>query len=564
MSDLTTTQDVSYNGYQFSVYHRVVGLEARNVYDSAGRTVTHKVVRIQISDRVHDSANRTDNSLRTIRRFLETPGGRFVFEDKGWGPFSFNGDTKDLIWGPKPQVLSWRDVGDGRSAEFTWSVEVATLDAGGEQQKSIMEFNYTLAYSRDSSGYTARTYSGFLRIPQTRTSVNARALTDTADNYLEKIMPPLVPGFRRTTVDRTLSEDKCRLQFTVRDEEMDENVPPEYCIRAHAEHSVESDDSNLRKWGGTFSANYELQKGVPRSLGALLFTQLVRSRLSEAKKFIKGDAKGKGAQVIIPRQFSMREPEIYGKNSSAFSFRYSYVTDVGSILGASGLWLPAPGSDWKKWSTSISKALDARGLAALKFLPTDDAIIDLAAGQPPRVPSAGGGGKLNLQPEGLDEFLANIGFNPNDVTPSKSWLDYANTIRVEILDEVSELKKLPQAAPQQNAGNTSNLKAAAANLFKIPYAAAGAAGRVFQLRAAPTIVVTMTGNALRANHPIAPPELEDFGGLKPVAAGLPQNGFRQGVVANYGVPINAASWSLRYLLPGGEGLTAKLVENLVK
>jgi len=35
-------------------------------------------------------------------------------------------------------------------------------------------------------------------------------------------------------------------------------------------------------------------------------------------------------------------------------------------------------------------------------------------------------------------------------------------------------------------------------------------------------------------------------------------------VVNYGVPINAVSWSPRYLLPGGEGLSAKLVENLVK
>ena len=72
-----------------------------------------------------------------------------------------------------------------------------------------------------------------------------------------------------------------------------------------------------------------------------------------------------------------------------------------------------------------------------------------------------------------------------------------------------------------------------------------------QARAAPTYYVTLVGRALRAGYTIPQPVLLSVGGNGVILSNRPGiNYFRTGVVANYGIPIVAAKWSLRYLVRG--------------
>ena len=127
----------------------------------------------------------------------------------------------------------------------------------------------------------------YKRQPQTRSGVNERGLNDSADRYLEKIYPPLLPGFRRTPGTWKLSEDKCRGDFSITDEEMPPVAPPQKIIEVSAEHSYQAND--IARWTGTISATYDVDRGSGKAADAVAaFVGLVKDRWADAQNMQKG------------------------------------------------------------------------------------------------------------------------------------------------------------------------------------------------------------------------------------------------------------------------------------
>lgn len=581
MTTLTTPITASYNGHDFSVYAKTTPAQIRHVYDRAGRTVSHKIFAVTISDELQ-ADDGADDLFQEVREKLEQPGGDFIYGDGGLGDFAFGAGNPDfdLVWGPKPRVTSWEPQGGGNAVKFSWTVEVATIDRSGATNAfALMEFNYTVTYNRDRSGWTSRTYTGYLRIPQTRRDIDSRTLDDNADNYVNRVIPPLIPGFRRETVSRTISDDKCTLDFSVFDTEMPTNIPPEFVVDVTASHRVQSFPKNLKAWTATLNARYEMQKGVTPLIAVEHFRNLLTDRLDAGRPALRRNVKGKnlGSCVYLPVSYSFDEPEIYGKPIAQFSYTYIFVTDQKNAMEVSQVWRPVKGSNWQKWSTSIHKTQDATGLAGLRFKNNYDAIIDLASGGevalpkdvPDALPAAGAvaAGAAAGAVAGAAAGHAGIGavlasfLNADRLTPENSWISYECALQIANTDEVVELKPLPPAPPQAKIEEIVNL---AAKISPIGALVGNVIQSVIQTRAQPTTEAWLTGHAVRAGYEITPPVLLTVGGA-PAVLNQPFDGrgIESRIIANWGVPICAATWRYRYLVTrpdhGQQGTPASIV-----
>jgi hypothetical protein len=529
---------IKYGGFTFPVDTQTTAISARDVWDAAGRTIIYVVYSITLKCYIQSDTG-TDAKMQIAKIQLHKPAQPFTYVNTGGSNLRINTTAqRDVVWGPKPQVLNMRQVGGGNCWEIEWNVQVAIAELSAPPPfNRPMEYAYALAYSIDKSGYSRRTYSGFIRIPQTRPNPDARGLTDHADRYLEDIIPIPIPGFRRQPIERQIDESKCKLTFTVVDEEMPPNIPPPFVVECTASHSLESTNLSLISWGGTLTATYEMVKGVNPKLALKYFGNLFKDRVLDAKANSK-------ALSVIPRKFAMSEPEIYGRNKATFSLSYIYTLGLADIVSAAGLWRPATDSDYKKWAASMKLAGvgEPRGLARLTFVSADDSIWDLGVdeGKKPVTP-----GNERLLNPALDQAIKDL--FPLPPPPEKSWIQYRNQIHVVPNDEVAVQTALP-----------STLKTIG-NFLLNPLAAGAAAGQAVANRGGKTVVqkraqtgfyILMKGTAIRAGYPIPEPRLLTVAGIPAIPANNKEwgDGFLAATVGNWGVPLVKASWQMRYVL----------------
>lgn len=263
-------QAVIYNGFRFPQGTLTESFTSTPVYDSSGRTVIYNTVAVTVSCIVQ---RRNGAEPLANTSLLSQPGGAFTYLGRGLGDFRIQvGGARDCMWGPKPRPFSIKPHGD-YSAKLTWSVEMAIpVCVGTARYTGPMEFNYKTSVSINKHGVTTRTYSGFIRIAQSRNGPRDRRVINSADEWREKINPPLLNGFRRIPGQFSLSEDKCRLDFEITDEEFGGlNVPPPEVTEVEAEHSIgTANPGRLYEWMGTFSATYSIPKGHGNGVGAAI------------------------------------------------------------------------------------------------------------------------------------------------------------------------------------------------------------------------------------------------------------------------------------------------------
>ena len=605
-----------YNGHIFSTAAETTDLRITPVYDAAGRTVIHSVYAITILEYISPyiggiaitpTANQilTAAAVKTAIAQLSKNAGVFKYQARGLGDLVINtGATKDVVWGPKPRVIGVKLHG-GLTVQLTWSVEVAIPNcADASFRFALMEFCYKLSFDKDRQGYTTRTYSGFLRIPQTKSSVSSRTLTDSADNYLASIYPPMIPGFRRIPGSWVLSEDKCRGDFTIIDEQMSPNSPPPGVIECESNH-VWRTANNFAHWIGTISATYDIDRanGKPQD-ATQAFVALVGTRLDDASKLIKGGGLSFGGlpavgAVAAPGGFrvplmmvagSAEEPNIFGRTQVKLSVSYTAAgIGLDQILKNGGLWQGIrvkAGGDWKAWSTSVKTSLSARGHAQLVFRTNEDALVDLCGPGGPSVPGAGSEpigappaspGLPPLLPIG--PILGSIGadllslFPPP--TPQSSWLYYrcfatihADLGRIPVTTlPVSPLNPFGggQGGQQQNSGQAGwdvlgplPLDDGSAAQSPLPQLGSlldnnnqDAGSITIQQRVKPRLYVTLSGKAVRAGYGIPQPQLVSVNGVTPTLVGTPY--FTQGIVDTTSVPIVRAEWRMTYLFSDDAG-----------
>src|SRR5262249_29661127 len=239
------------------------------------------------------------------------------------------GEARDVAWGPKPQLLRWKPLGNNQAAEVTWTVEVAVPECFAPPVGTVrpMEAVYRVQWSVDAGGYQRRTVTGYLLIPMTRHNPGDPSLTDSADSFREQINPEPVPGFRRIPGEFSLSDDKRRLDYAIVDEQMPENVPPAGFVDAEASHRVNWQMGNKGAATATLSASYEPARETPKTRAWEEFRKLLQDRIAELK----------GKAAAIPLSFTFAEPELYGRRTAEFSVTYQTTKYLDEILPVSGL-----------------------------------------------------------------------------------------------------------------------------------------------------------------------------------------------------------------------------------
>jgi hypothetical protein len=581
---LPTFGTLHYNGYTFNEKTETVALSMRPVYDHAGRTVLYLLFSITVRTVITGVAG-TDAEVGRIRRQLTRPAGRLNYDGRGFGGLLVNvgAGPKDVVWGPRPQELSWKPLGRNLAGELTWRVDVALPDCdNAAYQFRPLEFSFSVTHDVDK-GYTRRTIAGYLRIPQTRRGATDRRLSDSPDYYRERIAPPLLPGFRRSYGPWTVNEAKDRLDWSIVDDELRGAVPPPGVVEASLSHEVSTTTAGLTLWTGTIAGEYELAKFANPLLAVRYFMAVCKERI-----FNTARAVGKNASGIIPVAFKMTEPDAYAENRAKFMLGYTFVQPVKDILRAASLWRPVPGSDWRLWALSLQNtAFGPRGYAHLEFAAEDDRIIDLCDPSPYiGTLGAGHGGIGSLPRPGvavpipavpaLPDIQEGILRNFPTPAPASSWIYYESELWLETDQANTPIRPLPirkaseallragtGLVPGQKqsfwdvladatmpiAGFINDLKGGKAVLAGVTTPNDLANGT--HHRGAPVCYVYLRGRAARAGFPVPIPLIRDVAGVKPVPACRLDRGegFGQGVYKGVGVPLYTGSWNLRYYLP---------------
>jgi len=566
-----------YGTFEFPVETETTGIGCKPILDRARRTISHVIYSITLKTLIADNTiagfvdDQVGSMMTTIRTQLMKIAQPFLYINEGFGDLRINvTGQRDVAWGPIPTGFSWKPKGGGRAADLTWSVDVAIPEFGDTniQFNRLMEFNWRMSWNISRAGITTRHYSGYLKIPWTRVNPDARDLGDNADHYLEQVMPEPAKGFRRIPGERTIDEAKTTLTFSCVDEELpNKNAPPPGTVDAHISHSIETNDVSLTRWHGTFHGSYELIKGVTEAIALRYFFRALKSRIDASKR-------SAGAQAIIPTKFSMAERDAYGTPVADFSVGYTYCTSLPSMFQASALFTALPDNDWESWldfSLRRAGSWHPRGLAQMEMDNSDDKIVDLGQDEDavPTIPGSG------INPLRIQARLGDLFPKPS---ADESWLDYNHLILFNEQDQNSILSLVQRVPPdlRQQAvdvlrgipGWQSNYIAAQGINNAINNASNN---HVIQRRAPPTIFITFSGWAVRVGYEIPCPKLVHVtpaaaglalgalgmaafegqggvGGVRITPVNLNGNGFRSAVVGNWGWPVHAAFWNLRYVI----------------
>ncbi len=568
MTNLPALGIASYNGVTFTALCETLNYTVTPVEDVSGRTFSYYIHRIRLRDEVTVAFGTVDSTMDALTTALMQPAAPLQFLNKGTGTtmaVNINTVPRDVVWGPKPREIAFEILGGNRTLRVTWTVEIALPNCpfGARTIFALMEFNWRLTIETDKSGYSKRTYTGYLRIPQTRINTVAHVLSDCADNYWEAAIPPAIEGFRRGTMSRTLDESKCRLDFSVTDEEMPPNIPPPGIIEAQASHELYTQGDNVFQWRGIINASYEVDRHFNKGIAYVAFWKLVQDRLSagdpKLKKFFEGGDKVLGSGVgnrndavtVIPTGMRLREPEIYGRKTAEFALYYRFATSLENILTRGGLWRPVPGSDWGAWAASLSNsAFAARGNAFLRILPRDDLIVDLCGPQPRPPVQQPSQTVVRGNPGPPNQTIARAADPPKlklqEVEPHMSWLDYKIHLEIRETNGAVQHVPLPKApVQQQGASGQGQGQATATEGQKFPTSPVDAK---IQLRA-PSYVAILSGYAIRAAFPIQRPEIKSICGQPAVLGSHPRaQYFKHSLLSRWWVPVYYAEFRLMYFV----------------
>lgn len=552
--------DCTYNGFTFPTETKTEGFSFRNVYDAAGRTVTHKIVSLKLRAKILSGAGQ-DASLTAIRRALERPGGQLTYSGRGLGEFQINtaGKRRDLVWGPRPQVLEWRPIGRDQAAEISWQVDVALIDCpAAAWAGQVMEAVYELTIATDHGGYATRTHSGLIRIPQTRRGVDDDGVPDSADNYFELFVPVPLENFERT-ITRTLDASASKLEFVVTDTERKGHYLPPNIVSAKATHNVTSEGKTVMiAWGGTISASYEIARNKPRSDTWPIFLDLVESRIRPER--------ARGA-TFFATALSISE-DLYTEEAASYSLSYRLIYDgksrgkknVQRVVPTSGLWRPTPNTDPRRWSDSLAaNAQNPRGISGLKHNPNADLIIDLCSNvnrlrRDDGVISTLRGNGIPYRDQrliGQWADIASILGVEDKPAESGTWIGYSCDTIAEPWDHTVLHTPLPKSKP----ADESILRSATyGDVFPSipPYLTERqvSPAPIAQVRSSPTYYVRLIGQCIRFAYEPVEPKLIPVGRAKVLPANDPEAGtfWRQGLLSWSTHPIFFASWNLRWMV----------------
>lgn len=572
---------VAYNGYIFPQTLRA-RMNATAVYDSANRTVKYWTNVFTIDWELVDTLNQPlDDVVAEIKSCLSEPGGQFIFNQQGLAGVDINGaeGVYDSAFGPTPLSFSWVPIGSNRAARLSWTVEVHTPECCQvvpTYTGQPMEFTYEVSFAVDHRGMTTRSITGTLEIPMTRRGHN---IPDIADNYRERIEPPVPANFRRQS-SFNVSRDKRTLSFSIVDSEINSDNPyPEGVTDLNVVYDISQQSVsvtslfgidwlqyipfgnllrvplaqlNIRnpKWICNLRGSFTLLAGQPASRAWDVY-RAIRDQKRDNPGFIFRDgellAEAAGWWILLDQNYS---ESLYDRSVTFSStwMRFTYDLDV---LSALGMWkkVPAPFNDWTTWKTSMNEAFNVRGFAKLRSSTTDDVIVDLCQDGTPLMGSEGDN-KLTASVERSGDGQTSMG-------TKESWMDFQNKLHYE-QDQNKARHRFYQDVPRMSPGPSLQNKSTDTGHFTFPEGTS-AHNEVIQDFGAPSYTITMFGYGVRAGHGVPIPQLRTVGGLTAVRYGTPTV-VRE--IAGYlpvqsegqkPIPIQVAAWSIPYAIDNSPG-----------
>ncbi len=596
-SDMPTLGTLSYDGHDFENGTKTVGIKITPEPNASGTAV--KYTRYVFTFETMLGGGPTGEPVTELRRLLSRQGRPFTYNDRGLGRFFVNAagssSVKDVFHGPKVREVDFRVLGGANACVLTWSLETCIPDCeDAKSEMALIELETVVTYTVDFAGYTTRTVTGHLTIPN---RVVNRHFVDNPDDYLESVIPPPLYGFQRTFAPRTISADRTRLDFGYTDTEVLE-PPPDFVADWDFDEAVSSSTAGFAVWSANINATYEFTRDMPSNVVPWRhFFLLCDSRV----KTIAGQI-GTKAKSIVPVHFSMRRPKGAKRRIVTFSFACTFSASLGDVLSSGLTWQPVPGTDWRKWALSLrNSAFNPRGYAQLRFDVGDEEVVTLCTPQSTKKAVAGSlDGELRGSPfqlggrgptnDDIRRAIDAIGSKPQIGT---SWLYYENEVFVEMESGNSLVRTLPTkelTAADELLGKAVGIAGpavdAASNAGKLilqtvvaPVRAAlggGLLGGVFQSPAAGAVAgganqlrskvgedgtqrrakgscyVYLRGRAARAGYQIPVPVLGEAAGQVPVEANRLDRGEGFAQVERFGAgstTVFIATWNIRYFLP---------------
>lgn len=379
---LPAVSQISYNGFTFPTPMVKSRVRIEPKWDDADRTISYNVYTLEVEAIIAGDALAVGQTLTGIRQLLTKPAGLLIIADTGLGSpaevivnLTINGTDADVMWGPKPRLLTWEPIGSNLAVRIVWVCQFAKSDCvliAPVNQFSAL--NYETRWGINGAGLTRRTISGFAEIPINRAGSGVRIVSRAADQIRAQIQPTVPLGFKRTSQDWILSANRTKLSFTITDEEIASDNP--YFPGVHEieiEHNVAASISTtlgLNRWQGRFSGTILLDKFQSKDAAWLMFLFVIRQRFLKMIEF---------EETVLLTGLEFNE-QIFGKRVR-FSLSYLHTTDLNDILSRSGLFQPVSGTSWGQYRASLENtAWSQRGHAGLRFQPGLDVIVDLCGG----------------------------------------------------------------------------------------------------------------------------------------------------------------------------------------
>lgn len=501
---------LTYNGFQFGPLVRY-SLRGQPEYDPARRTVIY--VRYVLSVTSWQYAN-TENALSAdmleAREKLMTSGGRLTIEDIGWGDTTTGQTHPEIAWGPMPLGATFTPLGGGLCWQLEWQCEFKVSECAspgstsGTGGKPFLVFNYDVDYSHDELGFTTRSITGLLQIPQDR---RGRAVADVPLNYRRSVRVPVPPGYKRVRSTWRENSSQNTLSFSLVDQQLQHEPFPVGIAAADVEFSVGSQMAITNAvLQFRVAGSLETLPGWPKALAALKFFQIVYARLLVLQNVI-----GQGS-AVIPQTIQMSHSP-FGR-ASRFAMTYQVTTKIGTaIFNPNLLYAALPDSNYAAWVDSQWQNRSLRGLwdnggqTDLRTSPAD--IVDLC--DPTRgvqLTSAGGLYPLN---GGAPSLLPSAYFSCPNVSPSNSWLAYEPTAQLVRHDGIYLAKRdsvptvtLSGYSPDQS---LSAAQPAGMGAYVDP-------GDTLTRAGAPEQLLIFKGKAVRIRYPVEAPRLRAIEGVE--------------------------------------------------
>jgi hypothetical protein len=561
---------LSYNGYDINGPRVRTTLRVTPHYSSDGRTVIYNVIELMVrfvltSD--YDGlggGDPTDDNMVDFIATMTQAGGVLIFEGLGYGPFEINtaDNPADVIYGPKPRLVSIEPIGANLAMRVTWTCEVALVPCALNGIEGfvgpLIELTYTNDWTVDQAGLTVIVIRGHSQIGLNRAAPGSPNIAFTADMNRQAIAPVPPLGFRLKSQDWFLSEDKSREDFTFIFEEIaGDNALPTYCSDIQFDQRL-----TTTRAGGlhilptiVISGFVEVVKPQLIALGLQKVFLILNERITNMRN------QGRLALII---SMNVTEP-VFNSRRVAFDFAFQsqpgtlnngkpqFGGDPGNwsdVFLKAGMFSPVGSTDWLSWQNSmLENAWYSRGFYGQGFNPSNDLIVNQCNAAIPQLTLASGYPTGNIA-----QF--DPGAPTNDPT-TQIYLYYDGSVRLVMYPNSSTHFPLPTSAPPNSGGGigsgssgqppvtiSSDRAPVAAQLDPtLPPASSQVSGQK------PAKII-FEGSAVRTN---APPELPTpsitVGGNANIQVG--HSDVKAQTWGEYfGATLHGLSWYIEYIVSG--------------